>query len=171
MRSALAGIVLAVLSGCSDAAPTAETTDEPTVAAATPSPGATLQPVPTASATNDTVLALPGPSDKDPQALLAYWRSAVEAGYTAAAAKAWRSGIAPATMPAGNGAVRVAFGEGQTEGAAGSSYFTVPITITVGDGTGQPVANEGTLTARRVNDVDGASAEQLSWRIVAIDWR
>lgn len=171
MRSALAAIVLAVLSACSDAVPTDEATVGPTVAAATPSASATPQPVPTASATVDTARALPGPTDKDPQALLTYWKGAVEAGDTAAAAKAWRSGIMPATMPSGNGAIRVAFGEGQTEGAAGSSYFTVPVTITAGDAAGSPVTTEGTLTARRVNDVDGASAEQLSWRIVAIDWR
>lgn len=131
----------------------------------------TVPMAPPAPASPTTFAPLPGPADKDPQALLAYWQAAVEADDQSAAARAWRSGIAPATTPSGNGPARVTFGDRQTEGAAGSSYFTVPVTITVDGPGGEPIATEGTLTARRVNDVDGASAEQLSWRIVAIDWR
>ncbi|MDR7101053.1 hypothetical protein [Croceicoccus sp. BE223] len=114
---------------------------------------------------------LPGPTDKDPQTLLTYWQGAVEAGDPAAADKAWRSGTTPVRPPTGNGPAVVAFGPGQTEGAAGSLYFTAPVTVTVEGPDGEPIPATGTLTARRVNDVDGATAEQLSWRIVSIDWR
>jgi len=51
------------------------------------------------------------------------------------------------------------------EGAAGSSYQTVPVTVdaTLDDGTHQRFA--GHYAIRRVNDVDGASADQLRWHI------
>jgi hypothetical protein len=51
------------------------------------------------------------------------------------------------------------------EGAAGSIYQTVPVTIdaTLDDGTHQRFV--GTYAIRRVNDVDGASADQLRWHI------
>lgn len=51
------------------------------------------------------------------------------------------------------------------EGAAGSSYQTVPVTVdaTRDDGAHQRFA--GSYGVRRVNDVDGASADQLRWHI------
>lgn len=51
------------------------------------------------------------------------------------------------------------------EGAAGSLYVTVPITLDAvqNDGTRQHFTGEYVI--RRVNNVDGASAEQLRWHI------
>jgi hypothetical protein len=51
------------------------------------------------------------------------------------------------------------------EGAAGSIYQTVPVTVdaTLDDGAHQRFA--GHYVIRRVNDVDGASADQLRWHI------
>ena len=51
------------------------------------------------------------------------------------------------------------------DGAAGSVYVTVPVvvTATLKDGTAQRF--HGSYTLRRVNDVDGATAEQLRWHI------
>jgi hypothetical protein len=51
------------------------------------------------------------------------------------------------------------------EGAAGSSYQTVPVTIdaTLDDGTHQHFA--GDYAVRMVNGVDGASPDQLRWHI------
>jgi len=56
------------------------------------------------------------------------------------------------------------------EGAAGSQYATVPVTIgaTLRDGRRQRF--EGTYTLRR-SVVDGATAEQRRWRIVKADLR
>ena len=61
---------------------------------------------------------------------------------------------------------------GQIEGAAGSLYYTAPIVITGQDGDGRPVRFEGVAVLRRVNDVDGASAEQLRWHFdrLTLDW-
>ena len=54
----------------------------------------------------------------------------------------------------------VVIGEGQQEGAAGSIYYTAPVVITDGDRT-----ITGDVILRRVNNVPGASAEQLRWHI------
>ncbi|MCX7285792.1 MAG: hypothetical protein NTX28_17425 [Novosphingobium sp.] len=54
----------------------------------------------------------------------------------------------------------VTIGKGQQEGAAGSLYYTAPVTIVDGART-----IRGEVTMRRVNDVDGASPEQLRWHI------
>lgn len=50
---------------------------------------------------------------------------------------------------------------GRMEGAAGSLYYEVPTTITARNGT----RLTGTTVLRRVNDVPGATAEQLRWHI------
>lgn len=54
----------------------------------------------------------------------------------------------------------VVISEGQQEGAAGSIYYTAPVVITDGDRT-----ITGEVILRRVNNVPGASAEQLRWHI------
>ena len=59
----------------------------------------------------------------------------------------------------------VSFGEGRMEGAAGSLYYEVPINFTGILANGTPVRRSGTIVLRRVNDVPGATPEQLHWRI------
>lgn len=54
---------------------------------------------------------------------------------------------------------------GTLEGAAGSLYYTSQITITAQNTAGAPVRYEGEVVLRRVNDVPGASADQLHWHI------
>lgn len=55
---------------------------------------------------------------------------------------------------------RVSVAKGQEEGAAGSLYYTATVTVT--DGRRRISAP---VTLRRVNDVDGATAEQLRWHL------
>jgi len=52
-----------------------------------------------------------------------------------------------------------------SEGAAGSIYQTIPVTVdaTLNDGTRQRFTGEYVI--RRVNGVDGATADQLRWHI------
>ncbi|MDT0509436.1 hypothetical protein [Novosphingobium sp. MMS21-SN21R] len=57
-------------------------------------------------------------------------------------------------------APEVSVGTGTQEGAAGSLYYTAPVTIVDGKRT-----LRGEVTIRRVNDVDGASTEQLRWHV------
>ncbi len=54
-----------------------------------------------------------------------------------------------------------------SEGAAGSVYIEVPVTVhaTLKDGTKQVFT--GIYTLRRVNDVEGATPKQLSWHIAS----
>ncbi|MFB0614141.1 hypothetical protein [Aurantiacibacter poecillastricola] len=68
--------------------------------------------------------------------------------------------------------ITVAVPSGRMEGAAGSLYYTAPTTITATDADGRPVRYEGEVVLRRVNDVPGATAEQLQWHIerVSLDW-
>ena len=70
---------------------------------------------------------------------------------------------------AGLSDIVVAVPGGEMEGAAGSSYYTSNAEITAVDAAGRPVRLEGPLVLRRVNDVPGASAEQLRWRLDQID--
>ncbi len=60
-------------------------------------------------------------------------------------------------------APEVTIGAGAQEGAAGSLYYTAPITIVDGKRT-----LRGEVTIRRVNDVDGATTEQLRWHVESL---
>ncbi|RXZ65329.1 hypothetical protein [Pelagerythrobacter rhizovicinus] len=57
--------------------------------------------------------------------------------------------------------ITVATPMGRMEGGAGSLYYEVPTTITAKDGA----SLRGAIVLRRVNDVPGATAEQLRWHI------
>ncbi|WP_322964937.1 hypothetical protein [Sphingomonas fuzhouensis] len=52
-----------------------------------------------------------------------------------------------------------------SEGAAGSIYATVPVTVDAQLDNGQQQRFVGQYVLRRVNDVPGATAEQLRWHI------
>lgn len=58
---------------------------------------------------------------------------------------------------------------GRMEGAAGSSYYTVPATITGTRADGRGATLRGEVILRRVNDIDGATPEQLAWHIVSVE--
>lgn len=58
---------------------------------------------------------------------------------------------------------------GRTEGAAGSLYIEVPVTITGTLNGGEDFRQTGSFTLRRANEVPGATPEQLQWRIYKTD--
>jgi hypothetical protein len=58
---------------------------------------------------------------------------------------------------------------GPTEGAAGSIYSTVQLTLSGNAKDGTPYAMTGPVTLRRVNDVPGSTAEQRRWHIVKVE--
>ena len=68
--------------------------------------------------------------------------------------------------------ITVAIPTGTTDGAAGSIYYTAPVTITATDKDGRPIRMEGEAVLRRVNDVDGATPAQLRWHFgtLTLDW-
>jgi len=55
---------------------------------------------------------------------------------------------------------------GRVEGAAGSLYVDIPVTVTGELAEGGSFRLVGPVTLRWVNEVPGATAEQLQWRIV-----
>jgi len=61
--------------------------------------------------------------------------------------------------------ITVAVPGGDMEGAAGSSYYTVPTTVTGTRMDGSQATLKGEVVLRRVNDVPGATAAQLAWHI------
>ena len=65
--------------------------------------------------------------------------------------------------------ITVAMPSGTMEGAAGSSYYTAPTTIIGKLKSGGGYALQGPVVLRRVNDVPGATAEQLRWHIESAD--
>ena len=100
-----------------------------------------------------------------------HYASLIEGGKMAEAQAAWGKGIEQGVLatPRLAGLHGVHFEVGKPydqEGAAGSSYIMVPLTLTATDKAGKPVRYSGPITLRRVNDVDGASAAQLRWHMV-----
>jgi hypothetical protein len=98
----------------------------------------------------------------------------IETGKYREAWKLWggagqRSGKTETQFTAGFASTAATYAEvgapGDTEGAAGSIFVDVPVTVnaTLKDGTTQRFV--GTYTLRRVNDVPGSSAEDRRWHI------
>lgn len=92
----------------------------------------------------------------------------VESGRTAEAAKLRRDGVQEdlkryATLHAQVGA------PGPVEGAAGSLFVEVPIVLYGRLNSGGEYRASGKAVLRRVNDVPGATPEQLAWRIEKIE--
>lgn len=116
-------------------------------------------------------------AERDPKAVLAWWKAALERRDWVAVRSAWgdlgeRSGLSMQDFVRTwdrYRTVAVELGEGQGDAGAGSLYYEAPLTIsgTLQDGT--PYRRSGTVLIRRVNDVDGASAEQLRWHIEKLD--
>lgn len=127
---------------------------------------------PGAGATAPALPASAGPppsfTQRDPAKVLAAWAAAVTARDWGTVRAFWgdagaRSGLPERAFARQWGtlvAPQVSVGPGDQEGAAGSIYYTAPVTIT--DGKRRI---DGEVVLRRVNDVDGASPEQLRWHI------
>ena len=60
---------------------------------------------------------------------------------------------------------------GRVEGAAGSLFVEIPVTVTGTLTGGEDFRQTGSFTLRRVNDVPGATPEQLQWRIYRTELR
>jgi len=156
--------------GCERKQPEAEPSESPSIvvskAAPTPEPAASAAPPAAAPARSRLDL---GALDerKDPDRLLRFYATALAARDWSAAARAWGrdSGVTAATLKAAYDRPEVPLleiGKATAEGAAGSLYYEAPVVLRFGPGA---PAERGTLTARRVNGVGGATAEQLRWHI------
>lgn len=112
--------------------------------------------------------AVPPSTSRDPQEVLLSWAKAVSLRDWATAYGYWgdygaQSGMTLDQFKAAWGTLQqpdLEIGKGVQEGAAGSSFYSVPVTIV--DGARRI---PGEVVLRRVNDVDGATSEQLRWHI------
>jgi hypothetical protein len=103
---------------------------------------------------------------KDPDRLLRYYAAALRARDWTAAAKAWGagSGVTAKTLKQSYDRADppvLEVGKGEGDAGAGSQFYEAPVTVRFGNDTPE----RGSLVLRRVNDVDGATAEQLRWHI------
>lgn len=59
---------------------------------------------------------------------------------------------------------------GEMQGAAGSIYIEVPTIMRGTTKAGTPLRIEGPIVLRRVNDVDGSTAEQRRWHVARAEF-
>src|SRR5690606_12350449 len=115
---------------------------------------------------------------EDPRDVLRGYYAAINARDFATAQAAWSDGQAAAQTSAqfaatfaGTTSVELTVGEPRpVEGAAGSVYVEVPVTVTSTRADGSVQYQAGRYTLRR-SQVDGATATQRAWRIAAMDLR
>ncbi|OCC23820.1 hypothetical protein MB02_08265 [Croceicoccus estronivorus] len=104
----------------------------------------------------------------DPARVVRFLSSALYDGRWDDAARAWGEGEDAQTLRArfdGEDPVMLIVGEGTSEGAAGSIYYSAPYVI---NRAGHP-EEKGTIVLRRVNDVPGASQASLHWHVSSMD--
>ena len=126
-------------------------------------------PVPAPETTDPPAIAVRG-DPRPPELVLRQWGTAIERRDWAAVRALWGHGGADSGLGPRHFAARwdrlrhplVSVGAGAQDGAAGSLYYSAPVTIS--DGSRQIT---GTVTIRRANDVPGASPEQLRWHAEA----
>lgn len=148
-------------------APVPAPTPVPSIAVptATPTaqPSARTTPVPPASRLDTGALT----ERRDPARVLRFYVQALHARNWDAAARAWgkTSGITAAILKAAYDRPTppsFEIGKGEGDAGAGSLFYEAPVVLRFG---GEAMAERGTLTLRRVNDVDGATPDQLRWHI------
>lgn len=175
---ALAGAAALALTACGRA-----TSDAPTGAADPGNSPAALPrqagspaggpPAPAAPAAVPSLVPEAEKGEKGARNVLLAWAHALELGDYAAAYALYgeggaRSGMTPAEFSAywrRFKTVTIAVPGGTMEGAAGSSYYTAPATVVGKLQNGSPHRLEGEVVLRRVNDVPGATPEQLRWHL------
>lgn len=173
-RRALSLMPLLLLAACERKSPEQPSTPQTEAPIEAP---ATAVPLPPSATASSAVVSEPAPAPgtldpaalsdrKDPDRLLRYYAAALHARDWAAAAKAWGqgSGVTAATLKASYDRAEapvLEIGTGEQEGAAGSLYYEAPAVLRFG----QAMPERGSLILRRVNDVDGATPEQLRWHI------
>jgi hypothetical protein len=150
---------------------------DPALPDATPSAPEFARDVPAPAAEDRTSVSEPPAAPDSAQAAAAVveaYYALIDTGKYREAWKLWggagrRSGKTETEFAAGFASTASTHAEvgapGGSEGAAGSSFIEVPVTVnaTLKDGTTQRFV--GTYTLRRVNDVPGSSPEDRRWHI------
>ncbi len=165
MRAWLALGLLLALAACQQAqeTPSGDAAGEASSAAV----DASVAPVPSAAPATFAPLQ----ERENPDRVLAWFSQQLTDGKWDDAALAWRKGsMDGAKLKALMGDAPspiFAFGHGEVEGAAGSLYYELPVTLVADGGR---LTRQGTLTMKRVNDVPGAEDWQLAWHIEKLEW-
>ena len=163
-------LALAALAGCGrqdNADPAATPAETPGSASAVATTAAL--PTPSAPAAATRAEDVPQLASRDCAQVAQFALEAIGAHDFDRAAWAWNSAtrMDAATLKAAFGSYatpQFTWAEPAVEGAAGSLYCTVTATLEdAGNGNRPPV--DGTFTLRRVNDVEGATPEQLRWTV------
>lgn len=159
---------------CACGAPTAEPVapaDNQVAPVASPTPAATPSPVATFSPTAEPVVA-PDSAEAAADVVRRYHRLIAERRIDDAL-RLWEPGAAPddlaATAARYAGSTTQVGAPGRIDAGAGQRYVTVPFTITATAADGGTTRTSGTATLHRSGDIDGATAEQRSWRIRSIE--
>ncbi len=165
LTTGAAALVLLALSGC-ERKPAPPEPRETTPAAGQPVAIASPPASPTDAPPIPTDLRAARLSSRDCATVALFYSDALFTSQYQQAARAWDkdNGVDGAMLARRFGnmeGLKLDIGEVAEEGAAGSLYCTVQVTLRH-DNTAQP----GTLTLRRVNDVPGATIDQLRWQIV-----
>ena len=176
MKRAVLLLAVTALAACSRPAP--EEPDTTVLAssaaeAADAASAAVAPAAPLASAPAAAPAPAPTPpsESRDPAKVVVAWAKAMSLTDWGSAYLYWgdhgaRSGLTAAQFAAKWGKLanpEFELQAGDTEGGAGSLYYTAPIVLI--DGKRHV---RGEIVLRRVNDVDGASAEQLRWHIESL---
>lgn len=187
----LVGAALLALAGCErrEAAPVEAKPVEAPAPSASAAPAAPMPATPAYPSVEPRPPGSPGalPDDRTPISeapftpesaqggadVVQRWFAFLESGRAGEGAALW-SDPAAARAFAARVAARDSFhaligAPGRVEGAAGSSYLEVPVQAYGRAKDGAEVHEFGKATLRRVNDVPGATPEQLKWRIVSVD--
>jgi hypothetical protein len=159
-------LVLLALAGCGsqEQAPAPQASEPAAQASASPAPVAppTLTPIP--QPTRDLAVL----ESRDCRTVAQAYADALSRGDFAFAARVWDDPVIDearlAALFAGYKQPKVALAGIQEEGAAGSLYCTVAGTLTDA-GDPSKAAQKGEIVLKRVNDVPGATPEQLRWTI------
>jgi hypothetical protein len=165
MKRALALLGVLGLAGCGDGSAPSETAPASSEAAPVANaPSAPLEPRPLPLQAAD----FPTLASRDCGEVVTFYAEALAEGAFERAALVWEDpvidGARLEALFGAYGQPRVTWGAPAVEGAAGSLYCTVTGSL-VDAGDPAVAASEGTLVLRRVNDVPGATPEQLRWTI------
>jgi hypothetical protein len=171
MRSVAGAAAALALAACNQAA-----TQQPSSNAAAPATAVSeAPPIPPPATGPNARTRLAEPKDTiDPKSVEAagqmvqHYGALVEQNRLDEAAKLWGDAQAAAAFAkALRPSTHLEIGDlGETEGAAGSIYTTIPV-VFYGDSFRRPAD----IILRRVNDVPGSTAEQRRWHIERIEWK
>ena len=177
MKRAAILLGVAALAACSkpaeqQAAPEpSATASESDAASASAAPSQAATPAAASSAKPAPAAPEPPSESRDPAKVVVAWAKAMSLKQWGSAYLYWgdhgaRSGLTSAQFAAKWGKLanpEFELRPGTIEGAAGSLYYTAPIVLI--DGKRHV---RGEIVLRRVNDVDGATPEQLRWHIESL---